>query len=301
MGMRLSDHGVGVVFVLISALVFSSAGLFVKGVSSDAWSIIFWRGLSAAVITVAYCTWRRSLRREFLQMGRPGLVAGLVGASGTIAFIPSFKYTTIANVSLIYAAAPFASAAIAWLWLKEKPTRTILVASTVAFCGVLLIVGGSLGSLNLTGDALALWMTLVMAVFMCIYRRYPETPAAGPSVVLSLSLLPVGWLLGDPLAASLKEIAIMATFGLVFAVASIALAEGARRLPAPETALISALETPLAPVLAYVVFTEVPAVLTVIGGTVIFAAVLYSQTRVAPRAKPDPSAVPRCADEGHSA
>ncbi|MEM7292566.1 MAG: hypothetical protein AAF420_04095 [Pseudomonadota bacterium] len=34
---------------------------------------------------------------------------------------------------------------------------------------------------------------------------------------------------------------------------------------------------PLAPLWAYMLFTEVPAVLTVIGGSVIFLAVLYSQ------------------------
>jgi hypothetical protein len=35
-----------------------------------------------------------------------GVKAAVVGASGTITFIPSFKFTTIANVSLIWAAAP---------------------------------------------------------------------------------------------------------------------------------------------------------------------------------------------------
>lgn len=204
-------------------------------------------------------------------------MAGIVGALATIAFIPSFKFTSIANVSLIYAAVPFVAAAIAWLWMREKPTPAILAASVAAFSGVLIIVGGSLDNLNLTGDLLALWMTLGMAGYLCIYRRYPNTPAAGPAVLLSLLLVPVSWLAGDPLSAPLHEVFIMCLFGLVFAVASVTIAEGARRLPAAETALLSALETPLAPLWAFMFLAEIPTAYTVLGGAIILLALFGSQ------------------------
>lgn len=272
-----ATHLAGVILILISATVFSSAGLFVKGVESDAWAILFWRGLSAAIFTTVFIAWRGVLHREFAGMGKPGIMAGVVGAMATIAFIPSFKFTTIANVSLIYAAVPFAAAAIAWVWMREKPTRTILAASAVAFLGVVAIFGGSLDSLNLRGDLLALWMTIGMAGYLCIYRRYPETPAAGPAVLLSLLLVPVAWIMGDPLSAPFDEIIIMCSFGLVFAVASVTMAEGARRLPAAETALISALETPLAPIWAFMFFSEMPTRYTLVGGAIILSAVFGAQ------------------------
>ncbi|MEM7562722.1 MAG: DMT family transporter [Pseudomonadota bacterium] len=271
------NRRLGVVLVLISALVFSSAGLFVKGVEADSWVILFWRGLSAAAFTFVYVMWRGRYRSEFNQMGWPGLSAGIIGAAATIAFIPSFKHTSIANVSLIYAAAPFVCAIIAWLWYREKPARVVVLASLIAFCGVLTIVGGSLNSLNLKGDLLALWMTFGMATYLCIYRRYPNTPAAGPAVLLSLILVPIAWIAGDPLEASLPDILTTVVFGLVFSVASVTMAEGAKRLPASETALISALETPLAPIWAFIVFTEVPGLHSWVGGGVIMMAVLGSQ------------------------
>jgi drug/metabolite transporter (DMT)-like permease len=272
-----SQRMTGLLLIFISAVVFSTAGLFVKGVAADSWVILFWRGLSATVFTTAYILWRRQSRREFIQMGRSGVAAGVIGAMATIAFIPSFKYTSIANVSLIYAAVPFVCAVISWFWIREKPTRTVLVSSIVAFSGVLILVSGSLNSVNLKGDLLALWMTVGMAVYLCIYRRYPKTPAAGPAVLLSLLLVPVAWLLGDPLVASVQDILITCLFGFVFSIASVTMAEGARRLPAPETALISALETPLAPIWAYLLFTEVPTQYTLFGGGVILVAVFGSQ------------------------
>lgn len=247
-----------------------------KGVEASAWSIIFWRGLFAVFFTVIYVAWRGEVKSEFVNIGRAGIAVAVVGASGTMAFIPSFKFTTIANVSLIWAAAPFVTAAIAWVWLRERPTNVVLVSSLIAFVGVVTIVSGSLGSLHLRGDLLALWMTVAMSILMCIYRRYPNTPAAGPATLMSLILVPIGFVLGEPLSASITEIAIMASFGLVFSVGSITLAEGARRLPASETALISAIETPLAPIWAFLLFSEYPAASTIMGGIIILAAVFGS-------------------------
>ncbi len=272
-----SSRIAGLWLVLVSALVFSSAGLFVKGVESDAWAILFWRGLSASVFTTVYIAWRGNLRHEFTRMGKSGLLAAVTGALATIAFIPSFKYTSIANVSLIYAAVPFVAAVIAWIWMREIPTRPVLGASLVAFIGVIIIVGGSLSSINLVGDLLALWMTIGMAGYLCIYRRYPGTPAAGPAVLLSLLLVPVAFAAGDPFSAPLGEILVMCSFGLVFALASVTIAEGARRLPAAETALISALETPLAPLWAFLMFAEIPGDYTIVGGGIILFAVFASQ------------------------
>lgn len=271
-----SPRLLGIALVLISATIFSSAGLFVKGVEASAWSIIFWRGLFAAIFTIIYVVWRSEVKSEFVKMGRSGVAVAVVGASGTMAFIPSFKFTTIANVSLIWAAAPFVTAAIAWVWLSERPTKVVLISSLIAFVGVVTIVSGSLGSLHLRGDLLALWMTIAMSIYMCIYRRYPNTPAAGPAALMSLILVPIGFVFGEPLVASMTEIAIMASFGLVFSIASITLAEGARRLPASETALISAIETPLAPIWAFFLFSEYPAASTIMGGIIILTAVFGS-------------------------
>lgn len=267
----------GVLLVLISAIIFSSAGLFVRSVNADAWVIIFWRGLFAALFTTAYIVYRGTASKEFVQMGKPGITVAIIGALGTMAFIPAFKFTTIANVSLIYAASPFIAAAIMWLWVREKPTPTILLASLAAFGGVFIIVLGSLGAINLRGDLLALWMTIAMSVLLCIYRRYPDTPAAGPAALMSLLLVAVAWVFTDPFQVPIHEIIIMACFGLVFALASVTLAEGARRLPAAETALLSALETPLAPLWAWLLFTEIPVTLTVVGGAIVLIAVYGSQ------------------------
>lgn len=274
---------IGLVVMLASAAVFSTAGLFTKGVTADAWSVIFWRGLFAAIFATSYVCWKGKFTLEFQEMGRPGLAVAVLGASGTAAFIPAFKLTTIANVSLIYAAAPFCAAGIAWLWFKEMVERRVLIAALVAVLGVGLIVSDSLGQVNFEGDMLALWMTLMMSSVLVVYRRYPRTPAAGPNVLSSIFLLPLSMIFVDPFAAPMREILIMAAFGLIFAFASVALSEGARRLAPGEAALISSLETPLALVWAWMLFAERPGLLAAGGGVLILFAVFGSQFAILKR------------------
>lgn len=268
----------GVALVVLSALAFSTAGLFAKGVAADAWTVIFWRGLTAAVVTLAWITARGRLRAEIRACGGTGLAVAVLLALGTAAFIPAFKLTTIANVALIYAAAPLVAATIAWGLLGEAPRRRVIVASLASFGGVAVIVGGSLGSGGFAGDLLALVMTLAMAATMVLYRRRPGTPAALPAALSSLLLLPAAALFAPVgLVAHPAALPVLVAFGVVFAVASVSLSAGARRLPSAETALLSTLETPLAPVLAWLVLAEAPAGASLLGGAVILAAVVASQ------------------------
>jgi len=209
-------------------------------------------------------------------MGWAGLVVGIVGAIGTAAFIPAFKLTDIANVALIYASAPFVAALLAWLMIGERVSKRTAFGAAGALAGDAIIVAGSFGRVNLTGDGLALLMTLAMAVIMVIYRAKPDTPSAGPSVLQSLFLIPLALIFGAPFQIAPVEIAILAAFGVMHAIASVTLAEGAKRVPSGQTALIGALETPLAPILAFLILAELPATPTFIGGAVVFTAVVIS-------------------------
>ena len=96
---------------------------------------------------------------------------------------------------------------------------------------------------------------------------------------VALVLLPAALIFGAPLAAPTVELPILVAFGLVFAVASVTLSEGARRLPSAETALLSTLEMPLAPILAYLILAEAPTVQVLAGGLIILISVIWSQRR----------------------
>lgn len=272
-----NSHFIGVMLVILSAFVFSLAGVYTKIVDAGSWEIIFWRGVFSAMFIVIYTIWRGTFKIEFIQMGRSGLALAIVGASASVAFISAFKMTTMANVALIYAAAPLVAAVLAWIWIRESISLKLVAGSIASFIGVAIIVHGSLGTTNLTGDILAVWMTVAFATFMVIYRCYPETPAGGPAALSSLLLLPVAVIFVSPFNVPFDELAIIATFALTFSIAAIALAEGVKRIPAGEAALLSVLETPLVFLLGWLFFAEIPPLASFIGGALILVAILATQ------------------------
>lgn len=274
---RLTPRATGILLVVLSAFVFSLGGIFTKGVHAGAWDIIFWRGLFGTGFTLLYVWWRGSFTSDFFKIGKSGWAAAIVGASATAAYIPAFKFTTIANVSLIYAATPMVSALLAWWWIGERAGKAVLIASLVSLLGVFIIVGGSVGGLHLAGDLLACYMVLAMGVGFVIYRSYPKTPAAGPSALSSILLIPFPLAFGSPFTSLFSDVLVMVAFGLTFAIASITLAEGTKRLPAAEASLLSILEVVFAPVLAFALFAEIPALATFAGGALILASVLAMQ------------------------
>jgi len=266
----------GFQLVCLSAVLFSTAGVFTKGVSADAWSIIFWRGLVAALFAVILLVLRGELRREIRQFRGPAIVATLLMASGTAAFVPAFKLTTIANVALIYAAAPFFAALLGWVFLRERPSLTIIAGSLAALSGVIIIFNGTPTPGDWWGNILAGWMTLVMAAITLIYRRWPDTPTTLPGAASAILLPPIAASFGAPTAISISELIILIGFGVTFALAFILLSAGAKHLPPAETALLSALETPLAPIWGIIFFNEHPTGQTMIGGSLIMIAVFGS-------------------------
>jgi drug/metabolite transporter (DMT)-like permease len=214
------------------------------------------------------------LWKSFSGIGRAGWLFVVVSSVGMVFFITALKETTVAHVAVIYATIPFVAAVLGWLVMGERSTVGAVLASIAALIGVAFMVGlGAEGSLF--GDLLAFGMTLCMAVLMVIVRRAPDISVMPAACLSALVSSVICWPLGNPLAVSAHELLLIALFGILVSAVGLALFTlGAKRLPAIETALIGSLDAPLAPFWVWLVFDEVPGKSTVIGGSIVFSAVI---------------------------
>ncbi|MEM7094261.1 MAG: DMT family transporter [Actinomycetota bacterium] len=271
-----SARTAGTLLVLGSAVLFSFSGVLTKAIDAGSWTILMWRGLIGAIGIGAYVWFVNRGRpiREVFRVGRTGWLVAAVGATGSIAFIVSFKNTYIANVSVIYATVPFLAALLERL-IRFEPIRTkTLKTATASLVGVVVIVGGSLGSPNLLGDAAALGMVMMMALYMVLIRTFPDIDAVLTGASGGMLLFVGGWWIAEPFDMSRRDAVLLVTFGIVFAGASVLLIEGTRRLPAAEAGLLGTVETPVAIALAAVLLSEVPPVASIVGSAVVLVAVL---------------------------
>ncbi len=266
----------GIALNLGAAVAYSTAGLFTRILTLDTWTLLFWRSGFAGLILFALllATQRRRTWSVLRGVGRPGIVVALASAVGMVFYIHALRQTTVADVAVIYAASPFVTAALLWLWVGERQDRTTMLASLAALAGVVVMIGGGLGAGHLLGDALALGMTFCMAVMMIVMHRYPQVPMLGVSCLSAVLTALCVWPFASAWDVTATDIGKLMAFGSQFGMGQSLLMLGTRLVPATVSALIGTLDAPLAPLWVWMVAGEVPSWQTLVGGAIVMAGVL---------------------------
>ena len=238
----------------------------------DPWTLLVWRGVFGGLFIAACVAWRhgRASLALLRAAGLPGLAAAACSTLGTICFLHALRLTSVADVTIIYATAPFVATGIAWLRLRERPGRATLCAAGLALGGLLVMTGGTAGSGRLAGNALALGMTVLIAAMVVIIRHHralPMLPAASLSAFACVALAPP---FADRFRVTLPEFLGLAAFGAVqFGLGLLLLTLGSRLLPGPRAALLGNVELPLAPLWVWLAFGSVPPEGIWIGGAIV--------------------------------
>ena len=272
-----SQYRLGLALVTGSAIAWSTAGYFTRLIGLDNWTLLFWRGIFAAIGIFVFMLAMdgRKAFSQFAALGAPGWLFVIVSGASMVVYITSLTITTVAHVAIIYGVVPFVAAGMSWLVIREKPTRIAIGASAVALAGVVMMVGMGTREGSLFGDFLAFLMTVGMAVIMVISRRHRTVPILAGACLSAILSSAACWPLAMhelPTATQLGELALM---GLVNSAIGISLFTlGSRMLPAVETGLIGSLDAPLAPVWVWLAFGETPGTNTILGGILVFGAVV---------------------------
>lgn len=268
-------HRTGLILVTTAALAWSTSGLFTRSLALDAATILFWRGAfgGLGLLVLLACMPATGGLASLRALRGPGLAYAAVTAVSMVLFVSALLTTSVAHVVVLTATVPFVAGALGWVLLRERPARSAVIASLAALAGVAVMVGlGADGTW--TGDVLAMLMAACMGGMILIARRHPDIPALaatcvasalGALVMLPFATLGIGW----------ADMAMLALFALVNQVLGFgAFAVGARYLPPMETALLTALDAPLAPLWVWLVLSETPTRATLAGGAIVMVAVL---------------------------
>jgi drug/metabolite transporter (DMT)-like permease len=269
------SHAQGIALIVIATIVWSSGGVFTKLLPFDLWTIVFWRGVFATLFIGIYVSYKfgRATFDAVWRAGWTGLLVALLLLGAIVLFPAAFQRTTAANALTIVAMLPFFTAGIAWLWLREPPPLATMVASGFAFLGIVIMFGPAGGPQ--TGDLFAIVGTLGQALMTVTVRRHPE-----------IKMLPMAWVavglsvcVSYPLAAQVwdltaRDYLVAAGFGLgPMTLGMMLYVLGSALIPATLAALINTAEAPFGALWAYLGVGEVPALATVVGGSIVLASV----------------------------
>jgi drug/metabolite transporter (DMT)-like permease len=271
---------VGTALMAGSAAAYSLTGYFTRLIPLDIMTLLFWRGLfgGATIIALVLIQYRGEAWAATRAIGWQGLAVAAMGVISSYLYLAAFRHTTVADVSIIYATLPFVTAGLAWLLLKEKEGWRVLARSLVALVGVGIMTGGAIHAGHLAGDLLAFAMTLAFAVTMVLMRRggrHVSMMPAGAIMCLLTAVAAAPFARIGPIAS--LPMAHLVLFGTCqMGLGLVLLTFGMRRVPATRAALIGLLDTPLAPLWVWLAFSEVPPVLTLLGGAIVMVAVVWN-------------------------
>ena len=270
----------GFLLVFLSALFWSFGGAIGRFIDTpDSWTVVFWRSFWAANFLLAFMMLRdgpRGTAKLFRDMGLPGLAVACCFAIASTTFVVALAYTTVANVLLIQAGVPLIAALLAFILFREKVAPPTWIAIGAVICGVAIMVSESLGGrTSPIGDALALLIAVSFATATVITRRFSHvrmTPATCLGTIIAACFAATQ---AGALSVSSSDMGLLFAFGaLNLGLGLACFAIGARLIPAAFAALLGTFEVILGPIWVWLIHAEAPSARTILGGSVVFAALL---------------------------
>jgi drug/metabolite transporter (DMT)-like permease len=266
----------GLIITAIGGLALSVDIPLIRLAKGEPWSILMLRtGTTFFAAIVIWTVWRLISRdAPKLIPGRKGLVVSALYGLGSIAFITAVYNTSTANLVFILAFNTMFSALLSWIFVKERPRPATLTAMAVMILGVLIIVSGSIGNGTVFGDLMALASAFAIAAAITISRSSKEDMGFTSLIGVVLPFIAAAVLVGQTGYRVDQPWWIIFNGAVVMPLSFFCLASGPRYISGGEVAMFYLLETVLAPVWVWAVFSEVPSRNSMIGGVILITALV---------------------------
>jgi drug/metabolite transporter (DMT)-like permease len=266
--------------ILGAAVLWSTAGAAIKSCGLDGWQIASGRSLVAGLFLLALVPEGR--RRPSLRV----LLVAIAYAFTVVLFVVATKLTTAANAIFIQDTAPLWVLLLSPWLLRERPTRSELLAVPVYGLGLGLFFLDDLSAGQLQGNLVALGSGVAFALSIMGLRLVRhDGPAAlvWGNLLAAVAALPIALAGPSPTALDLALVGYLGVFQL--GLAYLLFSRGLLGTPAVEASLLILLEPVLNPIWTFLAAGERPGPWAVVGGAIVLGATAWRAVAPALRAR----------------
>jgi len=273
--------------VLVAGLFWSFGPLVVRNIDNAQlipWQYLFFRGSIIFLILNIYLflVEGQKFTNNYKKIGLSGLIGGISLGTANITFILSITSTSTAVTLLMLAAMPFIAAILAYVFLKEKISKTTLISIIIAAAGVIFMSFDSKETGTLFGLVNGLLSSLGFAGFTVSLRWRKKTPKFTTVAIAGIFCVAVSLLVllfnDSNVLISLKNTSLSALHGFLVCLGLILYSTKSKYLPAADLTLLSLTE-----VLGGILWVwlplfginEVPSTNTLIGGAIITSSIIF--------------------------
>lgn len=266
-----TDHSRGLLIAGIGGLALTVDIPLIRLAGGDPWPIMMFRSGLTFAVTLSVVLILKAMGKNLppLIPGREGAIVSLLYGVGAISFMLAVFNTTTANLVFILAFNPMFAALLSWIFFGERPRPATLLAMAAMLFGVLIIVRDGISAGHFLGDMLAVTTALLLASAITISRASGKdmgftalVSAGGPMLLAAVMTWQTGYRIDVPWWIVLNG-------AVVIPISFFCLANAPKYISGPEVAMFYLLETVLAPVWVWMIFSEAPSSATLAGGLIL--------------------------------
>ena len=123
----------GTIYVLLSAVCFSTGGVLIKSIP---WSSITIQGIRSIFSFMLIASYMVITKRKFVW-NKTVLFGAVCNTAMALTFVSATKMTTAANAIVLQFTEPIFVILLMWALYKKKPKKAAVVACAVVFAGIL--------------------------------------------------------------------------------------------------------------------------------------------------------------------
>jgi drug/metabolite transporter, DME family len=255
-----------ILYTVIAALLWSVSGVFIKLLSQDAFTILFYRSFFAAIMFGII------FRKDVLKVTKYTIIGCLFYVPLLVSYVVSTKLTTAANAIFLQYIAPALILLIEPLLLKTKLTKVNIWTVILCMAGMCLFFIDQLTAPdNWLGIFLAIFSGFMLAGITIVQKM--NTPSGQVASVfwgnILVCITTSYWFVTSPLPQNVEMIYLVILGVGQLGLGYIFFLKGQRHLSATESSLISMLEPILNPVWVVIGYGEVPGIWALAGGLLI--------------------------------
>lgn len=267
----MSEKNKGNLYILLTALLWSTGGLLIKYIPGNAVMI---NGTRSLIAFLFFCLYRRSVK---IKVNRLILSAAICLVLTNLLYVTANKMTTAANAIVLQYTAPIFVLIWDCICRKRVPKKQQCLVVAMAFAGMILFFFDQLDGGQMLGNLIAIGAGLAFSGVFFI-NSLPDASSQDSSMIaFALSFLISIPFLGDVKLMDGTALAALVVLGVFQVGLAYVLFDKGAKLTSPVSAsLIGLLEAILNPIWVFLFYGEKVGKFALLGAAVILAAVVMN-------------------------
>ncbi|MCR4777783.1 MAG: DMT family transporter [Lachnospiraceae bacterium] len=271
---KSNDQMKGMLFIVFATIGFSFMSFFVK-LSGDLPTMqkAFFRNAFALIIAIMTLF---SGKQKFVikkEYGADILFRCLFGTTGLIANFYAIDRLILADANMLNKLSPFFAILVSIPLLKERPSKTDIIATIIAFAGALLILRPTPGNMELVPALIGLYGGFGAGTAYAFVRKATGKGASTPVIVICFSLfscmLTLPFMIMNYKPMSNMQLLMLIAAGLSATVGQFSITTAYKYAPAKKLSVFDYLQVIFAALWGILFLHEIPTLLSIIGYVVI--------------------------------